>query len=146
MKKNLVIQYYIDVKKYSQPGFNNLKPSPMETYSRNSFQKYCEKFNLDYLRITEPKLAFKHPTWERFDLWVDRSWYDRYEQILSAESTWIVLYKNSPFNLKSGNYHSSTPGPKYKKTSFCNPGHAHNLAERLNAQFNCNDFTVINIK
>ena len=44
----------------------------------------------------------------------------RYEQILSAVSTWIVLYKNSPFNLKSGNYHSSTPGPKYKKTSFCN--------------------------
>jgi hypothetical protein len=79
MKKNLVIQYYIDVQKYSQPGFNNLKPSPMETYSRNSFQRYCEKFNLDYLRITEPKLAFKHPTWERFDLWVDRSWYDKYE-------------------------------------------------------------------
>jgi hypothetical protein len=91
MKKNLVIQYYIDVQKYSQPGFNNLKPSPMETYSRNSFQKYCEKFNLDYLRITEPKLAFKHPTWERFDLWVDRSWYDKYEQILYVDSDVIAL-------------------------------------------------------
>ena len=66
----------------------------------------------------------------------------RYEQILSAESTWIVLYKNRPFNLKSGNYHSSHPGPKYKKTSFANPGHALNLANKLNEKFNCVDFTV----
>jgi hypothetical protein len=34
------------------------------------------------------------------------------------------------------------PGPKYKKTSFSNPGHAHNLASKLNEMFNCNEFTV----
>ena len=59
--RNLVIQYYIDIQKYSQPEFNNLKPSPMEEYSRHSFKLYCEKFGLEYLRITEPKLGFKHP-------------------------------------------------------------------------------------
>ena len=91
MKKNLVIQYYIDVQKYSQPKFNNLKPSPMETYSRNSFEIYCKKHNLDYLRISEPKLGFKHPTWERFDLWMDRSWYDKYEQIMYVDSDVIAM-------------------------------------------------------
>lgn len=91
MKENLVIQYYIDVKKYSQPGFNNLKPNPIEKYSRHSFQKYCKKFNINYLRITEPKLGFKHPTWERFDLWVDRSWWNKYDQILYVDSDVIAL-------------------------------------------------------
>tara|TARA_X000001382_G_scaffold128421_3_gene118083 strand:+ start:481 stop:1236 length:756 start_codon:yes stop_codon:yes gene_type:complete len=89
--RNLVIQYYIDIQKYSQPGFNNLKPSPMETYSRHSFQKYCAKYNLEYQRITEPKLAFKHPTWERFDLWVDRSWWEKYDQIMYVDSDVIAL-------------------------------------------------------
>lgn len=89
--KNLVIQYYIDIRKYSQPGFNNLKPSPMEEYSRHSFKLYCEKFGLEYLRISEPKLGFKHPTWERFDLWVDRSWWDKYDQIMYVDSDVIAL-------------------------------------------------------
>ena len=89
--RNLVIQYYIDIQKYSQPGFNNLKPSPMEEYSRHSFQQYCKKFDIEYLRITEPKLAFKHPTWERFDLWMDRSWWDKYDQIMYVDSDVIAL-------------------------------------------------------
>ncbi len=89
--RNLVIQYYIDIRKYSQPEFNNLKPSPMEEYSRHSFKLYCEKFGLEYLRITEPKLGFKHPTWERFDLWADRSWWDNYDQIMYVDSDVIAL-------------------------------------------------------
>ena len=37
---------------------------------------------------------------------------------------------------------SSYPGPKYKKVSFSNPGHARNLAKKLNKLFDTNDFTV----
>jgi len=33
--------------------------------------------------------------------------------------------------------------PKYKKTSFSNPGHAHNLAQKLNETFHCKDFKVV---
>jgi hypothetical protein len=37
---------------------------------------------------------------------------------------------------------SSYPGPKYKKVSFSNPGHARNLAKKLNKLFDTNDFAV----
>ena len=32
--------------------------------------------------------------------------------------------------------------PKYKKVSFSNPGHAHNLAKKLNEMFNTDEFSV----
>ncbi len=37
----------------------------------------------------------------------------------------------------------SYPGPKYKKVSFSNPGHAINLAKKLNKQFSTDKFTVV---
>jgi len=64
------------------------------------------------------------------------------EQILEAEAIWAVFYKEKPFNLKSSNMLSNYPGPKYKKVSFSNPGHAHNLAKKLNDMFNTDDFGV----
>jgi len=67
----------------------------------------------------------------------------RSEQILDAEAIWAVFYQGKPFNLRSSNMLTNYPGPKYKKTSFSNPGHAHNLAKKLNDMFNCSDFTVV---
>jgi len=64
------------------------------------------------------------------------------EQILEADAIWAVFYKGKPFNLKSLNSLTSYPGPKYKKVSFSNPGHAHNLVKKLNEMFNCKDFAV----
>lgn len=64
------------------------------------------------------------------------------EQILESEAIWAVFYQEQPFNLKSGSAVSSYPGPKYKKVSFSNPGHARNLAKKLNKLFNTNDFSV----
>ena len=67
------------------------------------------------------------------------------EQILEADAIWAVFYKNEPFNLKSFNSLTSYPGPKYKKVSFSNPGHAHNLAKKLNTTFNTEDFQVVKL-
>lgn len=64
------------------------------------------------------------------------------EQILESEAIWAVFYKDQPFNLKSGSLVSSYPGPKYKKVSFSNPGHARNLAKKLNKLFKTTDFAV----
>ena len=64
------------------------------------------------------------------------------EQVLEAEAIWAVFYKDKPSNLKSSNALTSYPGPKYKKVSFSNPGHAINLAKKLNEMFKCEDFAV----
>ena len=64
------------------------------------------------------------------------------DQILEAEAIWAVFYQGKPFNLKSGSAVSSYPGPKYKKVSFSNPGHARNLAKKLNNLFKTNEFAV----
>ena len=72
---------------------------------------------------------------------IDKKTY-RAEQVLDAEAIWAVFFNGKPFNLKSLNSITNYPGPKYKKVSFSNPGHAHNLASKLNDMFNTEDFAV----
>lgn len=64
------------------------------------------------------------------------------EQVLEADAIWAVFYKGKPINLKTSSIVAQNIGPKYKKVSFSNSGHALNLAEKLNAMFNCKDFEV----
>ena len=72
---------------------------------------------------------------------IDKKKY-RAEQVLDADAIWAVFYNNKPFNLKSLNSITNYPGPKYKKVSFSNPGHAHNLALKLNDMFNTDEIAV----
>lgn len=75
---------------------------------------------------------------------IDKKTY-KSEQVLKAEAIWAVFYQGKPFNLKSSNILTNYPGPKYKKVSFSNPGHALNLAKKLNEMFNCDDFEVLQL-
>ena len=68
------------------------------------------------------------------------------EQVLAAEGIWAVFYDNAPINLKTANMLVQYPGPKYKKVSFSNSGHAINLARKLNQQFKTDKFTVVLLK
>ena len=68
------------------------------------------------------------------------------EQILASEGIWSVFYQNKPINLKSFNSLVGYPGPKYKKVSFSNPGHAINLCKKLNSLFKTDKFTVVLMK
>lgn len=68
------------------------------------------------------------------------------EQVLASEGIWAVFFDNQPINLKTSNMLTQFPGPKYKKTSFSNPGHAINLARKLNTQFKTDKFTVVLLK
>jgi hypothetical protein len=65
------------------------------------------------------------------------------EQVLSSEGIWAVFYEGQPINLKTHNALVSYPGPKYKKVSFSNKGHAINLCKKLNALFKTDKFTVV---
>ena len=68
------------------------------------------------------------------------------DQVLSSEGIWAVFYDNKPINLKSQNMLVAYPGPKYKKVSFSNSGHAINLAKKLNTLFKTDKFTVVLMK
>jgi hypothetical protein len=67
------------------------------------------------------------------------------EQILDADAIYAVYYDNKPINLRTMNTLVNYPGPKYKKVSFSNSGHAFNLADRLNKKFNTNKFAVVKL-
>lgn len=68
------------------------------------------------------------------------------EQVLASEGIWAVFYDSKPINLKTSNLLVQYPGPKYKKVSFSNPGHAINLAKKLNVQFKTDKFSVVLLK
>ena len=67
------------------------------------------------------------------------------EQVLEAEAIWAVFYQDRPINLKTSSAVVHQLGPKYKKISFSNPGHAHNLAEKLNKLFGTTEFSVFKL-
>ena len=68
------------------------------------------------------------------------------EQVLAAEGIWAVFFDGAPINLKTANMLVQYPGPKYKKVSFSNQGHAINLAKKLNTQFRTDKFSVVLLK
>ena len=68
------------------------------------------------------------------------------EQVLASEGVWAVFYDAKPINLKTANLLVQYPGHKYKKVSFSNPGHAINLARKLNTQFKTDKFSVVVLK
>ena len=65
------------------------------------------------------------------------------DQVLASEGIWAVFLDNRPINLKTSSLVSQYPGPKYKKVSFSNKGHAINLCKKLNTQFKTTRFTVV---
>jgi len=69
----------------------------------------------------------------------------RSEQVIKADGVYAVFFAGEPINLRSLNSLINFPGPKYKKTSFSNPGHAINLAERLNKLFRTDQFEVFKL-
>jgi hypothetical protein len=68
------------------------------------------------------------------------------EQVLASDGVWAVYFDSQPVNLKTSNMLVQYPGPKYKKVNFSNPGHAINLAKKLNTQFKTDKFSVVLLK
>ena len=68
------------------------------------------------------------------------------DQVLSSDGIWAVFYDGRPINLKTHNILLHYLGPKYKKVSFSNSGHAINLCKKLNVLFKTDQFTVVFMK
>jgi hypothetical protein len=66
----------------------------------------------------------------------------RAEQVLYAKAIFAVFLDNQPINLRSLRTLIDESSIKYKKCSFSNPGHAYNLASKLNTMFKTDKFAV----
>jgi hypothetical protein len=67
----------------------------------------------------------------------------RSEEVLEASGIYAVFLDGKPINLRTLNSLVSYPGPKYRKVSFSNPGHAFNLCTKLNTMFKTDKFSVV---
>lgn len=66
------------------------------------------------------------------------------DQVLLSDAIYAVFYDNHPINLRS--LHTLINlGAKYKKSSFPNSGHAHNLRNKLNILFKTDKFQVVRL-
>lgn len=63
------------------------------------------------------------------------------EQVLAADAIYAVFFDGEPMNLRTLNT-LIVSGPKYRKVSFSNKGHAINLSKRLNKLFETDQFSV----
>ena len=104
----------------------------MFEYNQKYDKQYITKENKNIMARPKPTILLEH---------TDNKTY-RSEQVLKAEAVYAVFHKGIAINLRSLNSLVNFPGPKYKKVSFSNPGHAINLAQRLNTLFKCDDFEV----
>jgi hypothetical protein len=63
------------------------------------------------------------------------------EQVLAATAIYAVFLDDHPINLRSIDTVYGVEA-KYKKCSFSNAGHAHNLSSKLNILFKTERFSV----
>ena len=103
--------------------------------SKLNFAYLMERFQI-FLNRPKPTVLLQHSNKSTFKM----------DEVLAAEGIWAVFYDGKPINLKSSSLVANYPGPKYKKVSFSNPGHAENLAKKLNAQHNTDKFGVYLLK
>jgi hypothetical protein len=66
------------------------------------------------------------------------------EEVLRSTAIFAVFLEGEPINLRTS-HTAINEGPKYKKVSFSNPGHAHNLREKLSKLFKSQKFTVVKL-
>jgi len=93
---NCIVQYFMIPSGFSQPEFNNLGHSDeLFEYSKKSIKRYAEKIGADYHLVTQPKINHRHPTFERFDLFKDLSWYDTYNHILYLDTD-VICWPDAP--------------------------------------------------
>jgi len=66
-------------------------------------------------------------------------------EVCEADAVYSVYYQGKPIKIRRRDMTKRYPNSKYNKVSFPEPGHAFNLAERLNERFNTAEFTVVRL-
>ena len=96
MTKNLIVQFFVSVEKYSDPTYNQIGINEeLYKYSTISVKQYAKRIGVDYKLITEPKINWVHPTFERFDLFFNDEWWKQYDNILYLDTD-VIAWPTAP--------------------------------------------------
>ena len=105
--KNVIVQIFMDKKGWEEENRLDAQSEQVLFLSNVLVKNYAKKINSDYKLITKPIINFKHPTWERFQLF-DDEWINNYDNILYLDTdvfTWpeapniFDLLDNTAFNI-----------------------------------------------
>jgi lipopolysaccharide biosynthesis glycosyltransferase len=84
------------VEKYSDPTYNQIGINEeLYKYSTISVEQYAKRIGVDYKLITEPKINWVHPTFERFDLFFNDEWWKQYDNILYLDTD-VIAWPTAP--------------------------------------------------
>lgn len=99
MSKNAIVQFHINPDIYkitNKSSVLNKSNEQIFNYSKKSFEIYCDKYGIDYILVTSPKVNYVHPTWERLDFWLNKEfWLNSYENICYVDTDVFALPNSS---------------------------------------------------
>lgn len=94
--KKCIIQFYMSTNGFSNPNFVNIKINEeLLAYSKLSSSIYADKCGAEYVLIDKPRINHVHPTFERFDLFLNQEWWKKYDQILYLDTD-VICWPESP--------------------------------------------------
>jgi len=102
--KYAVVQFDIPLNLYGKitKSFIGSSPKNLTNLSERSFRNFSQKYNINYYKIKEPRINYSHPTWERFDIWLNPYWSDNYDAILYADTDVMAFpWAKNPFTYLS---------------------------------------------
>lgn len=89
--KNCIVQFHIPATEYKDPTYNNIGVNEqLLEYSLKSVKLYAEKYSVDYQLVQDRRIDWVHPTFERFDLFFNKQWFKKYDNILYLDTDLIV--------------------------------------------------------
>ena len=93
-KKNAIVQIFIPAKGWEQEDHLNWQNNEVINLSNYLAKHYAKKTGADYFLIKKAEIFFKHPTWERFQLFDDK-WINNYKNILYLDTD-VFPWPDSP--------------------------------------------------
>jgi len=91
-----VVQFFMKPDGFDQPVYNNLKhDNELFVYSVRSVKEYAKQCGADYQLIDTPRINHVHPTFERYDLWLNDAWWHKYTHILYLDTD-VIVWPDAP--------------------------------------------------
>ncbi len=86
LKKNAIIQIFIPAKGWElEKSYVNWQSEEVINLSIKLTQIYAKRVNAQHFFISKAKIFFKHPSWERFQLFEDE-WINNFDNILYLDT------------------------------------------------------------